>query len=319
MALLGIDLGGTKLASAVFTEDGSMISEESVLVGERRGREVGELIARRMNKFLDEQALDGDDIHSIGICVPGISYQQEGTVWAPNIPGWEEYPLLAELKQTAGKIPVAIDSDRACYILGELWEGAAQGCSDAIFLAVGTGIGAGILIDGKVFRGAHDIAGSVGWMALERSFQDKFAACGNFETYASGDGIPKLTREILSEAAAYSGVLRDKPAEHLLAYDIFAAYEKDDPVAKEVVAQCVELWGMAVANLVSLFNPEKIIFGGGVFGPAIKFLPDIHTEARKWAQPVAMRKVAIEPSSLGNHAGLFGAGLLAMRNLKGQS
>ncbi|HEX2639288.1 MAG TPA: ROK family protein, partial [Pyrinomonadaceae bacterium] len=72
MALLGIDLGGTKLASAVFTEDGSMISEESVLVGDRRGREVGELIARRMNKFLDEQALDGDDIHSIGICVPGI-------------------------------------------------------------------------------------------------------------------------------------------------------------------------------------------------------------------------------------------------------
>src|SRR4029078_2861062 len=105
------------------------------------------------------------------------------------------------------------------YILGERWEGAAQGCSDAIFLAVGTGIGAGILIDGKVFRGAHDIAGSVGWMALERSYQDKFAACGNFETYASGDGIPKLTREILAEATAYAGVLRDKPAEHLLAYD----------------------------------------------------------------------------------------------------
>ena len=89
-------------------------------------------------------------------------------------------------------------------------------------------------------------------------------------------------------------------------------------VAKAVVERCIELWGMAVANLVSLFNPEKIIFGGGVFGPAIQFLPNIHAEAMKWAQPVAMRNVGIEPSSLGNHAGLFGAGLLAMRNLDDQ-
>jgi glucokinase len=318
MALLGIDLGGTKLATAVFTEDGAMISEETVLVDGREGPAVGGLIAERLQKFLDEQALDGDDVRSIGICVPGISYQRSGTVWAPNIPGWDSYPLMQELRQTVRSIPIAIDSDRACYILGELWEGVAQGCRDAIFMAVGTGIGAGILVDGKVLRGAHDIAGSIGWMGLESPYRDKYVECGHFETYASGEGIPKFARELMSEDDSYNGVLRAKPPGELVTLDVFDAYDQGDPIAEKIFRRCIEFWGMAVANLVSIFNPEKIIFGGGVFGPGIRFLPEIHAEARKWAQPVAMRKVLIEPSSLGNHAGLFGAGLLAMRNLNGE-
>ena len=314
MALLAIDLGATKLASAVFTEDGSMISEKSVQLDGRKGIEVGALISSQVKSILDEKHADGDDILSIGVCVPGISFQAKGTVWAPNIPGWDEYPLLAEIRETTGGIPVAIDSDRSCCILGELWEGAAQGCRDAIFLAVGTGIGAGILVDGKVLRGSHDIAGAVGWMALERSYQSKFDECGNFETRASGNGIAKLAREVLIAANDYEGPLKSIGETDLTAHDIFRAYDEGDPIATEVLRQCVEFWGMAVANLVSLFNPEKIIFGGGVFGPAIRFIPAIHAEAMKWAQPISMKQVTIEPSSLGNHAALFGAGLLALQN-----
>ena len=316
MAVLGIDLGGTKLAGAVFSEDGSMISEKMVLVAGRGGRDVGELITSHIKSFLTEQQEIADEIVSIGVCVPGISYQKAGTVWAPNIPSWEDYPLLSEIRSTVGSIPVSIDSDRACYILGELWQGAAQGCTAAIFLAVGTGIGAGILVDSKVLRGTHDSAGSTGWMALERPFQPKFTECGNFETFASGEGIPEYFRELLSKTDGYDGFLKNKPPEEIVALDVFEAYDRDDPLAREVVERCIELWGMAAANLVSLFDPEKIIFGGGVFGPAIQFLPEIYAEARKWAQPVAIKQVRFEPSSLGNHAGVFGAGLLALRNLK---
>ena len=318
MALLAVDLGGTKLAFAVFTEDGSMVSELSIPLENRTGREVGSLITTQIKAILDEKEADGDEVHSIGVSVPGISYQSKGTVWAPNIPGWEDYPLLSEIREAVGDIPVTIDSDRACCILGELWEGAAQGCNDAIFLAVGTGIGAGILADGKILRGSNDISGAIGWMALDRSYESKLDNCGNFEASASGEGIARLALEVLSATENYDGPLSSIDPLLLTSHDVFRAYGENDPIAVEVFRQCVHLWGMAVANLVSLFNPEKIIFGGGVFGPAIQFLPAIHSEAMKWAQPISMKQVTIEPSSLGNHAALFGAGLLALQNKRAE-
>lgn len=224
--------------------------------------------------------------------------------------------MLAGIKQVAGNIPVIIDSDRACSILGEVWKGAARGCTDAIFVAVGTGIGAGILVNGAVLRGANDIAGSIGWMALERPFQKKYIECGCFESSASGDGIAKLAREALMNTKDYSGPLKNKPAGQITAHDIFHACDENDSLATGVMGQCIELWGMAVANLVSLFNPQKIIMGGGVFGPAVKFIEAIRLEAARWAQPVSMSNVSIESSILGNHAGLFGAGLLALQNMR---
>ena len=100
----------------------------------------------------------------------------------------------------------------------------------------------------------------------------------------------------------------------LSAKDIFDAYETGDELSSKVIANAIECWGMAIANLVSLFNPEKIIFGGGVFGPALKFLDEIYIEAKKWAQPISIQQVQLQASALGNDAGLYGAGLLALRD-----
>ena len=94
--------------------------------------------------------------------------------------------------------------------------------------------------------------------------------------------------------------------------DIFAAHAEGDPVAVKTIDNAIELWGMAAANLVSLFNPEKIIFGGGVFGPALKFLDQVYDEATKWAQPISIQQVKLEGAALGNEAGLYGAALLAL-------
>ena len=312
MPVLAIDLGGTKLAAAIVSEDGTILHEEKTSLRGRRGAEVGALILGHAKMFLHGQK--ATPVTSIGVSVPGISHQKKGTVWAPNIPGWEDYPLLNELKSVAPEIPVTIDSDRACYILGEAWKGAAQGCSHAIFLAVGTGIGAGILVDGTILRGAQDIAGAIGWMALEKPYQQQFVQCGCFESRASGDGIAKLARDVLKETKDYNGGLKGKLPDELTAHDIFQAHEENDVVAMRVIRQCVELWGMAVANLVSLFNPQKIILGGGVFGPAVKFIPLIYDEASKWAQPVSIKQVSIEPSALGHCAGLYGAAWLALQN-----
>ncbi len=198
-----------------------------------------------------------------------------------------------------------------------MWKGNANGCKDAVFLAVGTGIGAGILVNGEVLRGHNDIAGAIGWMALNRPFEGKYIECGCFEYHASGEGIAKVTRDLLRKNRSYSGVLRNKDIESINAYDLFAAFKSGDFIASEVIEQCIEFWGMAVANIVSLFNPEKIIFGGGIFGPAAKFIPEIRKEASRWAQPISINQVTLDVSALGGDAGVYGAGFLALKNLHG--
>jgi glucokinase len=310
MSVLGIDLGATKLSLAIFTEQGNVLFKKTIALEKREGKGVSDLITEETQKLIKTH----QNIQSIGIAVPGIYRHKTGTVWAPNIRGWEDFPLLQQMRQTTN-IPVTIDSDRAAYILGESWMGNAKGCGNAIYLAVGTGIGAGILIDRKILRGEHDIAGAIGWMALHPPFEEKYISCGCFEYHASGEGIPNVAREVLSKANGYNGILRQKKEKDITAYDVFAAFEQDDIVAKEVFGICVRFWGMAVANLVSLFNPEKIILGGGVFGPGVSFIPRIVEEASKWAQPISIKQVNIEASSLGTNAGLYGAGWLAWQHV----
>lgn len=302
MSLLGIDLGGTKLAIAVFSEAAELLKQETVPLERRTGAAVGALLTAQVSKLVEEQLHKEDPVAAIGVCIPGISNRKEGTVWAPNIPGWEQYPLAAEMMAVAPGVPVLIDSDRTCYIMGEVWKGAAQGCTDAIFVGVGTGIGAGILADGHFLRGRNDTAGAIGWMAMEKPWHPKYKQCGHFESLASGDGIAKVAQEMLAADISYNGIL-SKNAD---AAAVFAAYEQADPLATKIISQCVAWWGMAVANLVSIFNPEKIIMGGGVFGPAIPLIPAIHEEAAKWAQPLSMQRVQIVPSQLGTVAGCWG-------------
>jgi len=308
MTALAIDLGGTKFSFAVFSQNGDVLYKQTTPLQNREGAKAGDLITEETKKIIAIHK----DIQSIGMAVPGIYHYEKGTVWAPNIRGWDDFPLLKNMQQITN-IPVTIDSDRSCYILGEWWKGNAKGCDNAIYLAVGTGIGAGILIEGKVFRGAHDIAGAIGWLALHQPFDEKYIECGCFEYYASGEGIARLARKLLQEEKNYTGILKQKNAEALTAYDIFSAYEKKDRLAIEVFNICIRYWGMAVANLVSLFNPEKIILGGGIFGPAVQFIPAIKKEATKWAQPFSIKQVSIESSALGTDAGLYGAGLMAFQ------
>lgn len=315
MCVLGIDLGGTKLALAVFSVEGLLLESKRVELGDRAGTEVGNLITEHIGTMAGAMSRSGKQIRSIGISVPGISHADTGRVWAPNIPGWDNYPLRDEVRSAFGNIPVTIDSDRSCYILGELWQGNASGCSNAIFLSVGTGIGAGILVNGEVLRGSHGIAGAVGWMALDRPFLEKYRNCGCFEYYASGEGIGRVAGEILKEDSDYTGELRNKDPDAITSYDVFTAYEYSDAVAVKVIGICIEIWGMVAANLVSLFNPEKIILGGGVFGPAVSLIPAIREEALKWAQPLSINQVTIEASALKGEAGVYGAGFLALRSL----
>lgn len=308
MQVIGLDLGGTKLASARFDDSGAVTDKRVTRLGGRGGAEAGQLIVEQLRSHLES----GEAV-AAGVSVPGIYYTESGRVWAPNIDGWEEFPLLETLREAFGdSLALAIDNDRACYILGESWKGAARGCSDAIYMAVGTGIGAGILSGGRIVRGASDIAGSVGWMALSKPYKVQYDACGCFEFHSSGGGIAALARSYLRDGLVDEGVLALIDPDKITASDVFRACEENDPLAVRITRESIEYWGMAAANLISIFNPEKLIFGGGVFGPAVRYLDRIRAEAERWAQPVSFRQAEILASGLGGEAGLIGAGRLAL-------
>ena len=292
MAVLGIDLGATKISAAIFNDGGDVIERRYSLLEGRGGDEAGKLISSLIGDLCKDY-----DISGAGICVPGIVYSKKGTVWCPNIPGWYDFPLARTLKNSLGDIRIEIESDRTCYILGEKWRGAARGCDNAIYLAVGSGIGAGILLDGRVIHGADDIVGATGWMALESDYDNDWDKCGCFETFASGNGIGYQASKVYGREVS--------------SYEVFDGYAKGDEKAVKVIRKAVQMWGKGAANLVSLFNPEIIVFGGGVFsGPAKELIPDIYAEALKWAQPIAIRKTRFCASEVGSDAALIGAGYL---------
>lgn len=298
MAIIGIDLGGTKISAALFDEAGETLEKNYRLLDGASGSAVSIAIAETI---LTLRARRPDlPVRSVGICVPGIVYSQRGTVWAPNIPGWDNYPLRDDLKAVLNdpSVRISIESDRTCYILGEVWKGAAHGCANAIYLAVGTGIGAGILLDGRIIHGANDIVGATGWMALEAPYKEEFVPVGCFEYYASGNGIGNQAKLLYGDDSKTS-------------YDIFAGYG-EDPVATQILDKAIRMWGMGAANLVSLFNPQMVIFGGGVFGPAVRFIDRIYAEARRWGQPIAMRDVKFCASQVGGDAALLGAAYLGI-------
>jgi glucokinase len=304
MATIGVDLGATKIIAAIFGDDGLIISRTKEKTEGQGGSELGRLILSQVRKLMLEAFQAGIDIKGIGLCVPGIYHTSSGTVWAPNIPGWDNYPLGKELCGAFSGLglSIRIESDRTCYILGETWCGVAKGSSNAIYLSVGTGIGAGILCDGHIIRGAADIAGAVGWMTLSGTYREKYRRCGFFEYHASGSGLVKSADEI------ESGRFKD-------AKDVIDAYNAGDPLAEDLMDKAVKMWGMASANLISIFNPGILVFGGGLFGPASALIPRIRKEAALWAQPLSMKQVTFAVSSLAGDAGMIGAGRLPLVEL----
>lgn len=311
MVHIGLDLGGTKISGALFTENNIMLHNETLYLEGRGGDMVTELIYTLCDKIIEKANLKKEQTKNIGICIPGIAFSKTGKVWAPNIPGWDNYPLREKLSERYINSNIMVESDRTCYILGEVSQGAAKGCENAIFIAVGTGIGAGILIDGRVLHGASDIVGATGWMALSPNYNKEWDASGCFESIASGTGIAVQAQKMVANQKEYRGLLSNYPIDKITTREVFTAYHQRDPIAKKVINKAIRFWGMAAANFVSLFNPQMIIFGGGVFGPASAFIDQIYLEATKWAQPIAIKQCRFAVTELADNAGLYGAGAIA--------
>jgi len=313
----GVDVGGTKISAALFTAQGWMSGRRRVAIDrgspEKPVRQISDLI-----RGLEDLARrKGGVLRAVGICIPGVVFARSGRVWAPNIPGWDHFPLRDRLAVKT-KTTLLLDSDRSAYVLGEQWCGAARGKRDVVFLAVGTGIGAGILSGKKLVRGSGDIAGAVGWFGLDPRFREEYAAMGCFEAEASGGAIGRKAREFLhaGEISLIRDIVKGK-IDRVTAETVVGAARAGDPLALYILETAVTYLGMGIANIVSILNPEMIVLGGGLFQAGELLLRPVRKEFKRWAQPLAAKKVRIVLSALGEDAGLCGAAKLAWDSTAG--
>jgi len=287
--VIAVDLGGTKLSAAVVDAAGAVSCRTKVPVVSGEVCASAEQTALVVDKV---RRASREEIGAIGVIVPGIYFAGSGEAWAPNLWGHGNVPLRSELERRL-QLPIKIDSDRAGYVTGERWLGAARGLNDVVFLAVGTGIGAGIISGGRLIRGAHDISGAVGWSALNPEWREIYREVGCWEAEAAGPGLAR-------RMGAHS------------AEEVVAAARNGDAAAKKAVEESARYLGMGIANIVSILNPEMIVLGGGLMQAADLFLEPIRRGVAQWAQPVAAKQVRIEVTQLGEDAGLLGAARLAL-------
>ena len=314
---LAVDLGGTKCSAAVVDREGKILARRTVAVDVSSPLGPVSQIVQ-----LAEELAEGKKPRAVyagvGGAVPGL-VRRDGTVWAPNLPGWEEMPLAKELKSSLD-VPVVVESDRNAAVLGECWLGAARGKADAIVLMIGTGIGAGILSGGRILRGAHELSGCAGWLTITREHVRAAQGCGELESLTAGPAIARAVQQRLRDGEASS--LADLDIAKITAHEVAAAARSGDGLALDVFRHAGRLLGYGIANLVSILDPEVIVLGGGMAAVADLFLTPLEQAMFERAQPLAARQVQIVVSTMADSVNLLGCARLvwdAVGNTAGSS
>lgn len=302
---LAVDLGGTKCSVALIDRKGKIVARRTLPV-DVSSASAPVLQIVQLAKDLAGGKKPAEAYIAAGVAVPGL-VRCNGTVWAPNLPGWEKMPLAKRLTRSLG-IPVHVESDRNAAVLGECWLGAARGKSDAIVLMIGTGIGAGILSGGRILRGAHELSGCAGWLTITREEVDAAQGCGELESLAAGPAIARAAQLRLRDGEA--SILTKLETWKITAHDVAFAAWQGDALAIDIFNRAGHFLGFAVANLISLLDPEVIVLGGGMAGAADLYLPSLRTAMFERAQPLSVQKVKIAVSRMAETVNLLGCACL---------
>ena len=301
--VFAVDLGGTKCSAAVVDRSGRLLSRRTVAVDHTSPNAPVLQIIQLAEQF----GVPKRAFQAAGVAVPGL-VRSNGTVWAPNLPGWDRMPLASRLKRSLG-IPVLVESDRNAAIVGESWRGAARGKSDAIVFMVGTGIGAGILSGGRVLRGAHELSGCAGWLTITEAKNGASSGIGELEWLAAGPAIARAAQERLQ--AGEESSLSQIDCSRITAHDVAAAARKADPLAVEIFRRAGTLLGYGIANMVNLLDPQVIILGGGLAAVSDLYIDSLRAAVLERAHPLSAAQVKVVVSRLGDKANLLGCARLA--------
>jgi glucokinase len=310
--VLGIDIGGTNLVVGSVAEDGSAVH---ALGSEPTHAEAGQsdvldrLIALAQRTIEQtRRELPGAEILGVGVGAPGPLDTKSGIVLlTPNL-GWVNLPLRQIIHDRLG-LTAALDNDANCAVLGEWWMGAARGTRNAIGITIGTGIGGGIIIDGKLFHGASDCAGEIGHTTIDT--EGRRCKCGNYgclEAYASGPNIAlRAVEEIKAGAVSRLAGYVGGDLRQVTAQTVYQAAHDGDDLALEVVNDTAKFLGTGIANLLNIFNPEVVVVCGGVTLAGDHLFIPLRREVARRAFKPAVNVCRIVPSELAGTAGVYGA------------
>jgi len=311
-----VDLGGTNTKLGVVDDSGRVVVQEAFSTCPGRGGDSwAEEAAEALRGAAARGGVEADRIGAVGVGAPGPLNVEGGVLTnpLPNLPGWQGFPICRALANRCGK-PAFLDNDANVAALAEHWVGAGRGVDNLVVLTLGTGIGSGIIADGRLLHGMSDNAGELGHLSI--NYRGPRCVCGNrgcIELYASAPALVRLFKQKLRrrECAARKG--RSVTAEA-----IFEAAREGDPLAREALEEVGRYLGMAVASIVHALNPEIVILAGGLAGAAQFLLDPLREVVRERTYPDLQVGLRIEASTLGAASGLVGAARLALREQSSQ-
>ena len=308
MFYVGLDVGGTTMKAGVVDDDGTPRAAAVSLPTEpARGQEFGlAQMCETIRLAIAAAGLTLDDIAAIGVATPGLMDIPAGIILDPmNLKPWKNVPVKAHVARAFGK-PTAFQNDANAAALGEFWAGAGRDAASMVLFTLGTGVGGGIVINGKVVEGRHSHGGELGHMKIEMT-NPRLCGCGRYgclEAYAGATAIVKRAREALAEDRGGSSL---HVIGELTARDVFAASASGDALATRLVEETAYYLAIGAMNAMHILDPDLVVFGGGMIAAGDGFLERIRHHVRELAFAVLAANTEIRYARLGGDAGFIGA------------
>ncbi len=323
--VVGVDIGGTNLVvGLVPVEGGEPCGLRSQSTQSEQGpdatvKEIGRMVADAIEDVLSKEGGASDQVLGVGIGCPGSIDRPSGMVrTTPNL-GWVDYPISTQIANLL-QLPTVLDNDANCATYGEWWRGAGQGVEHLVGITVGTGVGGGVMFDGRILRGASGSAGEVGHTTID--LNGRRCSCGNYgclEAYASGasialravEGLRAGSQSVLTELA-------DGNINQISAALIYEALQLGDEYAREIMLETAKFLGIGIANLINILNPDVVVVVGGVVGAGDYLFGTIREEAQERSFKSAFEACKIVPGQLPETAGVIGAAGIFISEIPGQ-
>jgi len=313
--VIGVDIGGTNIKIGILTKQGKIIQKTSIPTNPKEGPEkIIKRLCSRIKDLCNESKIKISDIIRIGVGCPGPLDSKKGIIIkTPNLPGWDNFPLKKRIESRL-KIPTIVNNDANSATYGEYWLGAGKGYSTIVCYTLGTGIGGGIILNGKLFKGIDDTAGHLGHITIIPD--GPRCRCGNrgcLEALASAPNLVKraikgIKRGIKTKLTSLSkGKLQA-----ITSQMIYLSASQEDKFSKKLLAETGRYLGIAVAGILNTLNPEVVIFSGGMIEAGELLFKPLRQEAKRRAFPQPAKRVKIVKAKLGNDAGIIGSAGLAL-------
>lgn len=311
MYYIGIDLGGTNIAVGLVNEEGRIIAKtETPTLASRPYQELIKDMAACAKKVMEEAKITEDELRSIGVGIPGVADKDGMVIFCTNL-GWRNVPLRAELQQYINK-PVYMDNDATVAGWAEYQAGVSRGTDSSVFMTLGTGLGGGIVMNGKIWAGAHGAGSELGHLVIE--VDGVPCTCGKrgcAERYCSATAIIRMAREACADAPNCL-IMRavEGDMDKINAKVVFDAAKEGDSVAMQVFNRFVKYLTIAINNVISFIDPDMIILGGGVSRAGDFLLDAVKAALPEYLFYPTLKQPELRIASLGNDAGIIGAALL---------